>query len=315
METWSVESIELQFGKTALITSGVRGTGLEVARVLADKGAKVIICGASEEEGNVALADLNANRSGALVSFEKVDFADFQSVTELADKINDQEIKIDLLINNAEISNLKERMESAQGHELMFSYNYLAHFLLTAKLFRGLESRKGARIVFQCSHEYSRGALDFFDLDGEQFYEAKKAYLQSKLALLIFARELDRRLRATVIDMRSIPVHAGEPHSSFVVKFLNLAFGQSVKQTALPILFAATANQAISGHFYAPHGLFELWGHPVEIDFDLEAKNIHAAERLWEISQELTGIEFNMQDLTNVIPFYPKGGPRPELFT
>ena len=249
------------------------------------------------------------------MSYEHLDLADLNSVQELSEKILEEHEALHILINNAEITKLDEKIKTAQGHEMIFGFNYLAHFALTARLFPLLDATQDSRIIFQSSPELSRGAVDFFDLDGNQFYDTGKAFSQSKLAILLFARELDRRFQATNIDMKSIPTFTGEYHITFFGKLLNFAMALSPKQAALPLLFAATSHRAVSGHFYGPNSFFELKGLPVELDCPDQAKNIQAAERLWEMSEQMAGVEFSMRDLSNVIPFQGRGGARNELFT
>lgn len=315
MEKWTTEMIGPQLGKTALVTGGTEGTGLEVARELARNGARVIICAEDVTKGEKALMDIRSSMQGALVSYEHVDLADLESVRDFSDKFKMEHDQLHLLINNAEISDLTARMKSAQGNELMFAKNYLAHFALTARLFPLLEFTPDARIIFQSSLEHEKGVMDFFDLNASLYYESQKAYAQSKLAILIFARELDRRLRLTNLDVKSIPVHSGGIHTPFFAKFFNYALGQTPHQAALPTLFAATSPDAMSGHYYGPDGFHGTRGHPIEVDCAIHAKNIQAAEKLWEISESMTEVEFILRDMSNVLPFQMRGSIHPEPLT
>lgn len=312
MEKWTTDLIGSQLGKTALVTGGTEGPGLEVARELARNGARVIICAEDVTKGETALMDIRSSMQGALVSYEHVDLADLESVRDFSDKFRMEFDQLHLLINNAEVSDLPERVKSAQGHELMFAKNYLAHFALTTRLFPLLEETPDARIIFQSSLDHEKGVMDFFDLDATLYYESAKAHAQSKLAILIFARELDRRLRVTNLDVKSIPVHSGGFHSSFLSKFLNYTLGQSNHQAALPALFAATSPDAMSGHYYGPDGFHGTRGYPIEVDCAIHAKNIQAAEKLWEISEQMTGLDFVLRDMSNVLTFQMRGNIHPE---
>jgi NAD(P)-dependent dehydrogenase (short-subunit alcohol dehydrogenase family) len=283
-------------------------------RELARNGARVILCAEDVTKGERALLDIRSSMNGALVSYEHVDFADLDSVEHFAEKFSAEHDQLHLLINNAEISGLPDRTRSAQGHELIFAKNYLAHFSMTARLFPLLESSPDARIIFQSSIEHEKGVLDFFDLNATLYYESYKAYAQSKLAILIFARELDRRLRLTHINVKSIPVHAGGFHTPILSKIFNYALGHLTHQAAIPVLFAATSPEALSGHFYGPNSFRGTRGYPINMDFSENAKNIYTAEKLWEVSEALTGKEFTLRDLSNVLPFQMRGNFYPEPF-
>lgn len=314
MEKWTTDLIGPQLGKTALITGGTEGIGLEVARELARNGAKVILCADEVIKGEKALMDIRGSMDGAMVSYEHVDLADLHSVNDFCDKFRLDHDRLDILINNAEVCDFPERMNSAQGHEMMFAVNYLAHFALTARLFPLLEDAPDGRIIFQSSMEHEKGVMDFFDLDATHYYEARKAYAQSKLAILILARELDRRLRETHLEVKSIPVSIGSTQG-LLSKILQKTIGLNEIQGALPLLFAATAPEAMSGHYYGPDKFLGMMGgHPIELDCAIAAKNIQAAEKLWEISEEMSG-PFHITNLSNVLPFQMRGNIRPELYT
>jgi NAD(P)-dependent dehydrogenase (short-subunit alcohol dehydrogenase family) len=166
-------------------------------------------------------------------------------------------------------------------------------------------------------------------LNATHLYEPKKAYAQSKLAMLLFAKELDRRIRETGVRMKSIAVHPGGSRTNIFTKgpslskkmirpydlmnkFLVYSFGQSAAMGALPTLFAATSPDAISGHFYGPDGFQEMRGYPTEVEPAIQGKNIQAAEKLWEVSEALTGLEFKLVDFSNVLPFQMRGNILPE---
>ena len=216
-----------------------------------------------------------------------------------------------MLINNADFHPPEKRIKSVQNHELMFAKNYLAHFSITAQLLPLLENTENARIIFQGAVEHEKGVLDFFDLDSTLFYDPDKAYAQSKLAIQVFARELDRRLRITHLDIKSIPVHVGGIQSPIFSKLINYAFRQSAPHAALSTLFAATSNEAQSGHFYGPWG---IGNQPHEIDCAEHAKSLYTAERLWDVSEKMCGHDFSLKDMSNVLPFKMKGNIHPENF-
>ena len=312
MEKWTMDTIGSQIDKIAIVTSANEGAGLEVARELARNGARVIICTEDEAKGEVALKDIRSSMHGAHVSYELVDMADLDSVAHFSDKILMEYDQLHLLINNFEVSGLPTRNKSVQSYEMMFAENYLAHFSLTARLFPLLENTHDSRVIFQSSLEHEKGVIDFFDLNSTLFYDSNKSYAQSKLAMLIFARELDRRLRLTQLQVKSIPVFSFRMHTPFFSKFFKYALGLSSHQAATPILFAATSLHAMSGHYYGLDGFNGSRGYPIEADCSVNAKNIYTAEKLWEVSEAMTGIDFSLRNTSNVLPFYTRGSIRPE---
>ena len=313
METWTTELIGPQIGKIAVITGGAQGIGLEVARELTRHGAMVIILDNDRDKGEKAVSEIRAIHAGLEVSFEYLEFSDLSAVKSFADKFLLGHQKLDLLIHVKEISSLSERTNSAQGFELMFAENYLAHFALTAKLFPLLEQTPEARVIFQSSPEHERGVIDFFDLDSTHYYDSKKAFSQSKLALLIFAKELDRRLRETKIDVKSIPVQSTGP--SLLSKLLRLHSKHPTEFAAWPTLFAATAPEVLSGNYYSAQAHLGRRARLIELDTPVHAKNIYVSEKLWELSEKMTGVEFGIRDMSNILPFQMRGNIAPELFT
>jgi NAD(P)-dependent dehydrogenase (short-subunit alcohol dehydrogenase family) len=307
MDKWTTELIGPLLGKTALVTGGTEGVGLEVARELTRNGASVIICTEDVTKGERALKDIRQGMQGGRVTYEHVDFADLNSVKYFADRFLIEHEKLDLLINNAETSELPDKINSTQGYEMILAKNFLAPFTLTAKLFPLLENAGDGRVIFQSSPEHAQGVIDFFDLDATHYYEPKKAYAQSKLAVLILAKELDRRLQETHLSVKSIPVQISD--IPLVIKILNLGRKPNLESQAFPLLYAATSSEAMSGHYYG--GINQV----IELDTPIQAKNIHAAEKLWDVAEQMCGIEFNLRNMSNVLPFQIRGNIVPELFT
>jgi NAD(P)-dependent dehydrogenase (short-subunit alcohol dehydrogenase family) len=329
MEKWTPEKIPSQKGRVALITGGTDGIGFEIALELARRGAEVILAADDVLKGERALRLLKRELPQSRISFERLDLADLTSVASFAQHVRSNYMRLDLLINNGGLAAVPERLQSKQGYELMFAVNYLAHFALTAELFGLIEETPGARIIFQSSLEHKEGVIDFFDLNATHLYDSKKAYAQSKLALLLFARELDRRLRLTHLQVKSIPVHPGGSRTNifskgpelssrmirpydFVNKLLVYSFGQSASKGAWPALFAATSPVARSGHYYGPDGPYGMRGYPTEVEVGIQAKNLQAAQKLWSESEALTGLEFRLMDYSNVLPFQVRGNIQPE---
>lgn len=303
MTRWTAADIPPQTGKTALVT-GSAGLGFETARELARAGAQVIVASRNPETGAEAIARIKAEIPSAVLRFEAVDLASLASVAALAARLRAQTDVLDLLVNNAGVMTPPRRMETADGFELQFGTNHLAHFALTALLLPLLVNAGQARVVTLSSIAARGGKIDFADLQ-QTDYRPMPAYSQSKLACLMFGLELQRRSLAEGWGLTSIPVHPGISRTGLLYNTPGGASGvrrmmramlwflfQPVPQGALPSLFAATAPQARGGVYYGPDGRAELSGFPAEARLPAPALDEAACRRLWEISEALTGVPF-----------------------
>jgi NAD(P)-dependent dehydrogenase (short-subunit alcohol dehydrogenase family) len=191
------------------------------------------------------------------------------------------------------------RRETADGFELQFGTNHLGHFALTAELLGRMEGRDDARVVTLSSGAHRIGTIDFDNLQRERRYNRWLAYGQSKLANLLFALELDRRLRASGSTVKSLAAHPGYAATNLqsaavpladrlVMKVTNL-IAQSAEMGALPTLYAATEPGLEGGTFVGPDGLAEQRGHPKPVAPSGAARDVDVARRLWEESEKLTG--------------------------
>ena len=297
MPPWTCADIPDQSGRTALITGANSGLGLETARTLAQRGARVVLACRTLERAEQARQALLRDSLGELISLQ-LDLADLVSVLRGAAQLADQLGAIDLLINNAGVM-APPRQLSAQGFELQFAVNHLGHFALTQQLLPVL--RPGARVVHVSSGASYFGSIAFDDLQGEQRYDAWAAYAQSKLANVMTALELQRRLDAQGAEVRSIAAHPGlartnlQPTSvaargsrveALAYRLMDPLF-QSAAMGALPQLFAATAPAAKPGGFYGPGGLGNLKGYPKACRIAPAALDAAACTRLWDVSEEL----------------------------
>jgi protochlorophyllide reductase len=296
---WTCADIPDQQGRTALITGANSGLGLETARALAGKGARVLLACRSLEKAEAACQDLVSTNGGEAIPLE-LDLADLQSVREAAARVTALATGLDLLINNAGVM-APPRQLSVQGFELQFAVNHLGHFALTQQLLPAL--RPGARVVHVSSGASYFGRIAFDDLQGEQRYDAWAAYAQSKLANVMTALELQRRLDVQGAEVRSIAAHPGlartnlQPTSvaargsrveALAYRLMDPLF-QSAAMGALPQLFAATAAAAEPGGFYGPGGLGNLKGYPKACRIAPAALDAAACARLWSVSAELCG--------------------------
>jgi protochlorophyllide reductase len=294
---WTCADIPDQSGRTALITGANSGLGLETARALAQRGARVVVACRSLAKAEATCQDLAGDGGGELIPLE-LNLADLASVRHGAAEIAARWSAIDLLINNAGVM-APPRQLSAQGFELQFAVNHLGHFALTQQLLPLL--RPGARVVHVSSGASYFGRIAFDDLQGEQRYDAWAAYAQSKLANVMTALELQRRLDAQGAEVRSIAAHPGlartnlQPTSvaargsrveALAYRLMDPLF-QSAAMGALPQLFAATAPAAKPGGFYGPGGLGNLKGYPKACRIAPAALDAAACTRLWDVSEEL----------------------------
>jgi protochlorophyllide reductase len=294
---WTCADIPDQCGRTALITGANSGLGLETARALAQRGARVVVACRSQAKAEAACRELAGDARGELIPLE-LNLADLASVRRGAAAVAERQGAIDLLINNAGVM-APPRVLSAQGFELQFAVNHLGHFALTQALLPAL--RPGARVVHVSSGASYFGRIAFEDLQGEQRYDAWAAYAQSKLANMMMALELQRRLDRQGAEVRSIAAHPGlartnlQPTSvaargsrveALAYRLMDPLF-QSAAMGALPQLFAATAPDAEPGGFYGPGGLGNFKGHPKACRIAPAALDAAACERLWSVSEEL----------------------------
>ena len=301
MPDWDVENIPDQTGRVALVTGANSGLGLVVARELARRGALVVLACRNMEKGRAAHAEIAAAASGPEPELEELDLASLDSVRAFAERFTEKQDGLDLLINNAGVMASPRRL-TQDGFELHLGTNHLGHFALTLRLLPLMENREDARVVTVSSnaHKTVRG-IAFDNLNGDRRYFRWNAYGQSKLANLLFALELDRRLRARGSTVKSLAAHPGYATTNLqsaaapafdrmVMKVTDAAVGQSAEMGALPVLYAATEPGLESGTYAGPDGIGEHRGHPKIVSPNRVARNEGTARRLWDVSEELTGV-------------------------
>jgi NAD(P)-dependent dehydrogenase (short-subunit alcohol dehydrogenase family) len=312
MHKWTTADIPTQTGTQAVVTGGSSGLGYETALALARAGADVILAGWDAAMAREALGAIRHLAPGVLVRFESLDLGNLQSVADFAARLAARSCPIDLLINNAGIAETGERRATADGFEMQLGVNYPGHFALTARLFPLLRRSRRPRVVQVSSLVHRQGAIDFENLQMERSYDARAAHSQSKLALLMFAMEMQRRSDRQGWGLFSMAAHPGYVRRGYVQTIdlgaeasargpntsggkerkHRLSVGQSISEGALPMLFAATSALARPGEFYGPSGRFELAGPPAPARIDDKARDAEGARRLWEISEKLTGVRW-----------------------
>lgn len=276
-----------------------------VARELARSGAEVVLACRSSDRGEAAAEAMRRLAPGAKLSVETLDLASISSIRLFADRFAANRDRLDLLVNNGGIMT-PPRMETADGFELQFGTNHLGHFALTSLLLDLLERGRDARVVTVSSNQHKFGKIDFDDLQHVKRYRRFAAYGQSKLANLLFALELDRRLRASGTPVVSVGAHPG--FSATDLAFAGspplllrplMAIGrrfvaQSAEMGALPLLYAATVVEIEGGAYVGPDGVGEFRGYPTLVQPSSTARDEMLAGRLWSVSEELTGVGYSM---------------------
>jgi NAD(P)-dependent dehydrogenase (short-subunit alcohol dehydrogenase family) len=311
-EKWKAADIPSLAGKRVIITGGNSGIGYHAALKLARKGAQVVLACRDRQRGEDALARLHADSPGTHTELAILDLASLSSVRDFAKRELAQQRPLHILINNAGVMAPPKRLQTADGFELQFGTNVLGHFALTALLMPALEQAAASpdrpRIVTLASIAHKRGQLNFDDLQSAKTYSPMKAYQQSKLADLIFAFELDRRLRAANSRVMSVAAHPGVANTNLfqvgnhgpLEKTLRNLFGHAIgivlnsdSEGALPTLYAATSPDAEDGGYYGPQGFQEMRGDDVDRAIVApQARDTSAATRLWQTCEDLTGIKF-----------------------
>jgi len=303
---WDTSRILDQRGRFAVVTGATGGLGFETALALARAGAEVLLTGRDPARGGAAMARVRAQVPGAQVAFAALDLASLASVAAFAERLAAGRGVLDLLVNNAGVMALPTRRTTPDGFELQLGTNYLGHFALTLRLLPLLRRGRGPRVVSLSSVAHRQGAIHFEDLQCERVYTPWRAYSQSKLAMLMFALELQRRSDAGHWGLLSAAAHPGWARTDLFTKgpgaegglswFWRMAglvaplFSQDAAAGALPTLFAATAPEARGGGYYGPDGFLELKGAPAPARSSARARDAAAGARLWEVSAALTGV-------------------------
>lgn len=307
MTGWTAANMPDQSGRTAVVTGANSGIGFHTALELSRAGATVVLASRDKDKGAAALRTVQEAVPEARVESRPLDLADLSSVRRFAAEVLGGTRTLDLLVNNAGVMGVPQRLTTVDGFELQFGTNHLGHFALTVLLLPALLARTGARVVTVSSLAHRQGRIEFDDLQGEQHYERWAAYSQSKLANLLFALELDRRVRARGASMVSVAVHPGLSATNLQttgprlgrsglltrarLSFLRL-IGQNAAHAAWPSLYGATAPDVVGGGFYGPDGPGQLRGNPIRIVPAPAALDQPVARRLWEVSEGLTGIRY-----------------------
>lgn len=303
---WTAEKIPSQVGKTALVTGANSGIGYQAALELARHGAHVLLGCRNYAKGQAALDRLVREAPGASAELVELDMASLSSIRAFVADFAGRGIALDLLINNAGVMALPKRELTADGFERQFGTNHLGHFALTGLLMPQLLAARAPRVVTVASLAHRNGKIDFDDLQSERNYKPWDAYGESKLANILFANELNRRAVAAGSRLMSLPVHPGVSITNIIAngpganglkaKVLTLlapVLMQPDAAGALPTLYAATSMDAHGGEYIGPDGFMEMKGSPVVVQPRPHGLDQAVAERLWTVSEKLTGVTYS----------------------
>ena len=305
---WTRVDIPSQSGRLAVVTGATGGLGYETALALAAAGAEVVLAGRNEAKGAHALARLRAAHPDANLRFEQLDLASLASVAAFAEKLLAEGRGLDVLVNNAGVMAPPERRETVDGFELQFATNYLGHFALTARLLPLLRRAGAARMVTVSSLAATVKSINLADLQSQQAYVPFQTYGMTKLTMLMFALEFQRRSQIEGWGIEGLAAHPGFARTDIIsngpassglrgalwrrTKSFLLPMSPPVGPAALPILFAATSPDAQGGGYYGPSWILEIMGPPGPARLPKRALDGAAASQLWETSERLAGVSF-----------------------
>ncbi|WP_198320485.1 SDR family NAD(P)-dependent oxidoreductase [Actinosynnema pretiosum] len=295
-ENWTERNVPDQSGRVAVVTGANTGLGFETARVLAERGATVVLAVRDVEKGKQA-----AERIAGEVLVQELDLTSLDSVREAAAALRAAHPRLDLLINNAGVM-YTPKLTTRDGFELQFGTNHLGHFALTGLLLENLLPVPGSRVVTVSSTGHRiQAAIHFDDLHWERGYSRAGAYGQSKLANLMFTYELQRRLAAHGTTI-AVAAHPGVSNTELArntpaafrvpIGWLAPVLTQPAPMGALPTLRAATDPAVLGGQYYGPGGLGEIKGHPKVVRSSPQSHDLDVQRRLWDVSEQLTGVGF-----------------------
>jgi NAD(P)-dependent dehydrogenase (short-subunit alcohol dehydrogenase family) len=302
---WTTAAIPAQTGKTILITGANSGIGYQAALELARAGAHVILAVRNREKGEKAMAQLKRSMPSASLELADLDVSLISSVRAFAEPFVASGRTLDVLINNAGVMAMPTRELTAEGHERQMATNHFGHFALTGLLLPALLKSEWPRVVSVSSLAHRSGKIELDNLDSEKHYSPMGTYGNTKLANLLFAKELDRRSHQAGSHLRSVAVHPGVARTplfsngvgqsklkSIVFNAASPIFFQSDEAGAWPLEFAATMPELKGGEYVGPDGFMGLKGFPKVVEPKPNALDEKAARELWDASERITGVSY-----------------------
>ena len=305
--TWTENEVPDESGRVAIVTGSNTGLGYDTARVLAARGASVVMAVRDTAKGDAAAARIRKLSPAADVTVHKLDLGSLASVRAAGAELAAAYPRIELLINNAGVM-YPPKQTTADGFELQFGTNHLGHFALTGLLLNNMLGVEGSRVVVVSSIAHNiRAKIDFADLQWEhRRYDRVAAYGQSKLANLLFTYDLQRRLAAAAktqgAKTLAVAAHPGVAATELVrhvpgaslpgVNWLSGRLLNTSELGALPTLRAATDPAVQGGQYYGPDGFKQMRGYPILVTSSEQSHDTAIQQRLWSVSEELTGVTY-----------------------
>lgn len=303
MIKFKLSSMPSQEGKVAVVTGANIGLGYETALGLAKKGSKVILACRDFEKADKAMRKILKSVPGAVLEIILVDLKNLDSVHGFGEEFLVKNNRLDFLVLNAGIM-ATPFSKTKDGFESQMAVNYFSHFLLTNLLFPVIKKTKNARIVSLSSIAHKNGKIDFENLNSQKSYSKWGAYRQSKLACLMFAYELQRKIDHEKLEIKSLAAHPGLSSTNLAQNLPKIAqllagpisslFGQDAKSGAKPTLMAALEPSLEGGEYIGPTGFMEAKGEPGKVKSSDRSHDISMAQKLWTVSEKLTGKEFKL---------------------
>lgn len=303
-EKWTLENMPDLKGKVFIVTGGNSGLGFESVKAFAGKGAEVILTSRSPEKGEIAKTEILKNHPNGKIIVMELDLMDFASIRKFTDMFKAKYDKLDVLLNNAGIMTTPYFL-TKDGLEAQNGTNHFGHYALTGQLMDLILKTPGSRVVNVSSNAHKYGKMDFENLlfENGRDYTPMISYARSKLSNLLFTYELQRIFESKGIDSIAVAAHPGASRTNlgrflenkwwFKPLFALMApFTQDQAQGALPQIRASVDPDVIGGEYYGPAGFGEMKGDPVLVKSNNASHDTEDAKKLWEVSQNLTGIKY-----------------------
>lgn len=303
---WTIEDIPDLTGKVIIVTGGNSGIGYESVKAFSLNGAEVVLASRNLDRGEEARKKVINEYPEAKINVIQLDLGDLESVSRFASDFKKEYKQLDVLLNNAGIM-MSPYFKTKDGFEGQMGINHLGHFALTGLLLDRLLKTPDSRVVNVSSGAHKRGEMDFDNLlfENGKDYSPVKAYGRTKLANLLFTYELQRKLETHKKDMIALAAHPGVAKTNlgrylekkFLYKLLSPLFmwiSQGQEMGALPQIRASVDPDVKGGEYYGPEGRNEMKGYPVRVESSTASHNLEDAARLWEKSERLTGVRFEI---------------------
>jgi NAD(P)-dependent dehydrogenase (short-subunit alcohol dehydrogenase family) len=305
--SWSSENIDSMESKVAVVTGANSGIGFEAAKKLAEKDCEIVMACRSRDKANEARNQIEEELRDPDLRIIELDLADLNSINNFVRRFQEKYDRLDLMINNAGVMHIPFK-RTGFGFEYQFGVNQLGHFALNAQLIDTIKDTENSRVVCVSSLLHKKAKMNFETLNDEKNYEKSTAYADSKMANLMYAKELDKKFKQEEVDSKAIAVHPGYSATNLQLrsakasggkirvlgtKLVNKVLGQPAEKGALPTLYACTEDLE-GGEFIGPDGFKEMRGSPTEVEPDKRALDPNLREELWNFSENQLGFTFEL---------------------